>query len=61
MPKALSTNSVRAKSRSCGVQRLSDGTVVFNFDRGLDVPAQDAQARAVVDFLTVELAERVFG
>jgi hypothetical protein len=43
------------------VQRLADGVVVFNFDRGLDVPAQDAAARAVVDFLTAELAERVFG
>jgi hypothetical protein len=43
------------------VQRLADGVVVFNFDRGLDVPAPDAQTRAVVDFLTDGLAERVFG
>ncbi len=43
------------------VQRLSDRTVVFNWDRGPDVPAQDAPARAVVRFLTAELADRVFG
>ncbi len=43
------------------VQRLSDHTVVFNFDRGLDVPAPDAAARAVVEFLTGRLAEQVCG
>ena len=43
------------------VQRLADRTVVFNSDRGLDVPAQDDAARAVVEFLAAELAERVFG
>jgi hypothetical protein len=43
------------------VQRLDDRAVVFNFDRGLDVPAQDADARAVVEFLAEHLAERVFG
>jgi hypothetical protein len=43
------------------VQRLADRAVVFNFDRGLDVPARDATAGAVVDFLTAGLAEHVFG
>src|SRR5690349_10354714 len=43
------------------VQRRVDHAVVFNFDRGPDVPAQDAQARAVVDFLAAGLAARVFG
>ncbi len=43
------------------VQRLGDRTEVFHFDRGLDVPARDAAARAVVDFLTAALADRVFG
>ena len=42
------------------VQRLADRVVVFNWDRGSDVPAQDPQARAVVRFLTAELADRVF-
>ena len=41
------------------VQRVSDG-VVFNFDRGLDLSARDARAQEVVDFLTAELARRVF-
>jgi hypothetical protein len=43
------------------VQRLTDRVVVFNFDRGLDVPAQDAAGRAVVDFLAIGLAEHVYG
>lgn len=43
------------------VQRRADRAVVFHFDRGLDVPAQDVTARAVVDFLTAGLAEHVFG
>ena len=42
------------------VQRLADRAVVFNFDRGTDVPAQDAQAQAVVEFLAAHLADRVF-
>ena len=43
------------------VQRLADRAVVFNFDRGPDVPAQDAAVELVVAFLTAELAERVYG
>ena len=43
------------------VQRVADRAVVFNFDRGLDLPAQGAQARAVVAFLAEYLAGRVFG
>ena len=42
------------------VQRRSDRAVVFNWDRGPDVPAQDPRARTVVQFLTAELADRVF-
>jgi hypothetical protein len=42
------------------VQRLADRAVVFNWDRGPDVPAQNPIARAVVRFLTTELADRVF-
>jgi hypothetical protein len=42
------------------VQRVADGAVVFNFDRGLDLPARDARAQAAVDFLAAELANRVF-
>ena len=43
------------------VQRAGDRAVVFNFDRGLDVPAQDPQAQTVVAYLAAHLAERVFG
>jgi hypothetical protein len=43
------------------VQRLADRAVVFNWDRGPDVPAADAAAARVVDFLAAGLAEHVFG
>jgi hypothetical protein len=42
------------------VQRLADRAVVFNFDRGLDIPAQGPAARAVVAFLAAHLTDRVF-
>jgi hypothetical protein len=42
------------------VQCVSNGRVVFNFDRGADVPAADAAASAVVDFLAAGLADHVF-
>ncbi len=41
------------------VQRIADNAVVYNFDRGLDVPPQDATAREIVDFLIAGLAEHV--
>lgn len=43
------------------VQRQTDRAVVFNFDRGPDVAAQDHAAHAVVEFLAAHLAGRVFG
>lgn len=43
------------------VQRVADGRVVFNWDRGVDVPAIDATAARVVDFLAAGLAEHVYG
>ena len=42
------------------VQRLADRAVVFNFDRGMDLPAQDAQVQTVVAYLAANLATRVF-
>ena len=42
------------------LQRVADGRVVFNWDREADVPAADAQASEVVDFLAAGLAEHVF-
>lgn len=43
------------------VRRVTDGELVFHFDRGLDQQAVDATAAAVVGFLAATLAEHVFG
>lgn len=43
------------------VQRLADKQTVFNWDRGMDVPAADAMAIAIVDFLAGGLADLVYG
>jgi hypothetical protein len=43
------------------VQRLADRETTFNFDRGLDVEAQDETTEAIVGLLTAGLAEHVFG
>jgi hypothetical protein len=42
------------------VQRLADRREVFNWDRGADVPAADPLAAAIVDFLSVGLADLVY-
>jgi hypothetical protein len=42
------------------LQRLSDRKVVFNWDRGSDVPAADERAQQIVDFLAEGLAEHLF-
>ena len=42
------------------VQRLADKQQVFNWDRGLDVPAADATTQAIVDFLAAGLADLVY-
>jgi hypothetical protein len=43
------------------IKRLADGAVVFEWDRGPAVPAKDADAARVADFLSAGLAEHVFG
>lgn len=43
------------------VQRLADRVTVYNWDRGLDVPAVDATVQQIVDFLSAGLAECVYG
>jgi hypothetical protein len=43
------------------VQRLSDRKVMFNFDRGMDVPAVNTEVQVIVDFLCVGLSDLVFG
>jgi hypothetical protein len=42
------------------VQRLADKRVVFNWDRGPDVPPADALAAQIADFLAAGLADHVF-
>ena len=42
------------------VQRLADKQTVFNWDRGFDIPAANELAQAIVDFLTVGLAEHTY-
>jgi hypothetical protein len=42
------------------LQRLADKRTVFNWDRGVDVPAADPLAAAIVDFLSVGLADHVY-
>jgi len=43
------------------IQRLADRKVMFNFDRGLDVPAANTEVQVVVDFLCEGLSDLVFG
>jgi hypothetical protein len=42
------------------VQRLSDRKTVFNWDRGMDVPAADETVTAIVSFLAAGLADHVY-
>jgi hypothetical protein len=43
------------------IQRLADKKTMFNFDRGLDVPAANTEIQVVVDFLCEGLSDLVFG
>jgi hypothetical protein len=51
----------RSKISKLWIQRLSDRKVMFNFDRGLDVPAVNTEVQVVVDFLCEGLSDLVFG
>jgi len=42
------------------VQRLADKKTVYNWDRGLDIPAANTTAQAIVDFLCAGLAEHTY-
>src|SRR5687768_14232278 len=42
------------------IKRLADDRMVFNWDRGMDVPAADAMTHALVDFLAAGLADLAF-
>src|SRR5262245_38325107 len=43
------------------IQRLPDNRLVFNWDRGADVPTADDLTQAIVDFLAEGLADFVYG
>ncbi len=47
----------RSRISKLWVKRLADRATVFNFDRGLDVPAADPAAERIVGFLTEGLAD----
>lgn len=42
------------------LQRLADEKMVFNWDRGADVSADNATVQAIVDFLCAGLAEHIY-
>ena len=51
----------RSKISKLWIERLVDRRVMFNFDRGLDVPAVNTEVQVVVDFLCEGLSDLVFG
>ena len=51
----------RSKISKLWIQRPADRKVMFNFDRGLDVPAANTEVQVVVDFLCEGLSDLVFG
>ena len=50
----------QSKISKLWVQRTSDRTTLFNFDRGLDVQATNTEIQVIVDFLCTGLADLVF-
>jgi hypothetical protein len=42
------------------IAKTSNKETVFNFDRGMDIPAASAKTQAVVDFLAAGLADLVY-
>ncbi len=50
----------QSKISKLWVQRISDKSIVFHWDRGLDLKATDATVAAIVDFLCAGLADYVY-
>jgi hypothetical protein len=50
----------RSKISKLWVQRSSDERMVFNWDRGEDVPTADLETQEVVDLLAARLADLIF-
>jgi hypothetical protein len=51
----------RSKISKLWIQQISDRQTMFNFDRGMDVPAANTEIQVIVDFLCIGLADFVFG
>jgi hypothetical protein len=51
----------QSKISKLWIQRITDKKTMFNFDRGLDVPAANTEVQVVVDFLCEGLSDLVFG
>jgi hypothetical protein len=50
----------RSRISKLYLERLSDGKVVYNWDRGLDVPSRNKATRRTVSLLADKLASMVF-
>lgn len=50
-----------SRSSKLWVQRLADRRTVFNWDRGMDVPAADDLVATIVDLLCAGLADYAYG
>lgn len=50
----------RSQISKLWVQRLADRTTVFNWDRGMDIPAQTDLAQAIVDLVAANLADDTY-
>ena len=50
----------KSKISKLWIQRTDNRKTVFNFDRGLDVPAANTEIQIVVDFLCMGIADLVF-
>ncbi|MGV3483351.1 MAG: DUF7678 domain-containing protein [Planctomycetaceae bacterium] len=51
----------RSKISKLWIQRMTDKHTMFNFDRGLDVPAGNTEAQVIVNFLCEGLSDLIFG
>ena len=51
----------RSKISKLWIQRIADKQTMFNFDRGLDVPAANTMTQVIIDFLCIGLSDLVFG
>jgi hypothetical protein len=50
----------KSKISKLWIERTADHKTLFNFDRGLDVPAANTEIQVIVDFLSTGLADLVF-